>query len=512
MTVTEAPRARFSPQEIRLVFAGVMLCMMLAALDQTIVATALPSIAGRLGGLDQMSWVVTAYLLTSTAAAPIYGKLSDQFGRRPVMQVAIWVFLTGSLLCALSSSMLQLILFRGVQGAGGGGLMLLSQTIIADMVTPRERGRYQGYIASVFVTSSIAGPLLGGVLVDRLSWHWVFLINLPIGMLALVATWRLLGRLVAPRVRHRIDYPGALLIVVASSTLLLVLTWGGRTLPWGSPRLLGLLAAGLALAAVFVWRQRRAAEPLFPLRLLGNPVFRGSVLITLMTAMVMFSSLIYLPLFLQLTQGVTASDAGLLLMPMMLGQVTAATVSGRVMNLTGRYKFLPFIGMPLVAAAYGLLALQAIPGGRFETGLALAMIGFGLGLTFPVMTVSVQNAVDRPDLGTATGANSFCRSLGGSLGVALFGAVLTAMLVRALAGVVDATAVRRLLETGPAALAGLEAEARGRLVQAIGPAFHVEFFGVILLEALAALAYSRVRELPLRTEMAGDGATAAGKR
>lgn len=321
MTDASNDHAVFTHREIMRVFSGVALAMLMAAMDQTIVATALPTMAHDLGSLENLPWVVTAYLLASTSTTPIYGKLSDLYGRKRVLQVAIFLFLVGSVLCALAQSMGQLILFRGIQGLGGGGLMALAFTIIGDVVAPRERGRYQGYIGGIFALSSVAGPLLGGIFTERLSWHWIFLINLPLGAAALLMTSRALDRLPAGRTKPTIDYLGAALLMGTVTSLLFVVSRAGVALPWTSPTILGLCVLGLMMLGVFLWHERRVEEPILPLHLFREPVVAVANPVVAVSAMVLFAGIVYLPLRSQLVAGTSATTSGFLLLPMVLGMV-----------------------------------------------------------------------------------------------------------------------------------------------------------------------------------------------
>ena len=401
--------------------------MLLAALDQTIVATALPTIVGELGGLEHLSWVVTAYLLTSTASSPLYGKISDLYGRRRVFQFAIVVFLIGSVLAGFSSTMAQLIAFRAIQGLGAGGLMVMALTIIGDILSPRERGRYQGYMGSVFAFSSVAGPLLGGLFVDHLSWRWVFYINLPIGIAALVVTSFALN-LQFVRRPHRIDYEGAALLVAGVSCLLLVTVWGGTQYRWGSPTIVTLAAAGAVLLGLFVGREHFAAEPILPLRLFRNRVFSLTGGAAFILGLSMMGGIIFLPLFLQVVTGASATNSGLLLLPLMVGIVSMSVTTGRLITRTGRYKRYPVAGSALMALGLFLLSRMDAHSTRLEASLFMLVLGLGLGMVMQVLIIALQNSVEHRDLGAATSSNTFFRSLGGAFGSALFGAILSGRL------------------------------------------------------------------------------------
>ncbi len=412
-------------RQILIVFSGLMLGMFLAALDQTILGTALPTIANSLHGLNHISWVVTAYLLTSTISTPLYGKLSDQFGRKGLFQFAIVVFLIGSVLSGMSQSMTELIAFRGIQGIGAGGLMALAMTIIADVVSPRDRGRYQGYFGATFALSSVAGPLLGGVFTDNLSWRWIFYINLPIGIVALIVTSAVL-RLPFRRQSHRIDYLGAFLMLVGVTAALLVTVWGGTQYAWASPTVLGLALVAVVFIAAFVVWERHAAEPILPPSLFRIGIFRVASSVSFLLAMVMFGAIIYLPLYLQLVDGVSAMVSGLLLVPLMVGLLIASVLSGQLVTRTGRYKLFPVIGSAMVIGGMFLLSRLSPDTSHLTMSLYVVVLGAGMGMTMQIMVLSTQNAVPTSQIGTGTAAIIFFRSLGGAFGTAVFGAVFIA--------------------------------------------------------------------------------------
>ena len=410
-------------QQIVLVMIGLMTGVLLAALDQSIVGTALPRIVSELGGLDQLTWVVTAYLLTSTAVTPLWGKISDLYGRRQVFQVAIVIFLIGSFLCGFSQNMLQLIIFRAVQGIGGGGLMAIALAVIGDVIPPRERGRYQGYFAAVFGVSSVAGPLLGGFFTDTLSWRWIFYINIPFGIAALVITTSVLNM---PRLRreHSIDYLGAAAIVASVTSLLLYLDWAGREYGFTSSQGLVLLGLAIILAIAFVLIETRAKEPIIPLRLFRNPIFTVANVYGFMAGVAMFGAIIFLPLFLQGVLGMSPTQSGLAMLPMVVGLFVTSIGSGILITRTGRYKIFPIIGAAVLVVALFLLARITPTMPYPELAAYMFLMGAGLGFTMQTIMVAVQNAVEFRDMGAATGATTFFRQIGGAIGAALFGSIL----------------------------------------------------------------------------------------
>lgn len=414
-------------RQILVVMSGLMLGVLLAALDQTIVATALPRIVGDFNALEHLSWVVTAYLLTSTASTPLYGKISDLYGRKPVFQFAIVVFLLGSILCGLSQSMGQLIAFRAVQGLGAGGLMVMAITIIGDVISPRERGRYQGYFVGVFGMASVAGPLLGGYFTEQLTWRWIFYVNVPVALAALVVTSIVL-KMPTTRREHNIDYAGSALLVAAVSSLLLVTVWGGQTYAWTSATILGLTAAGLGLTVAFGVRAHYAREPIVPLGLFRNPVFSVANAVTFIVGLSMFGAIVYLPLYLQVVKGKTPTVSGLLLLPLMAGIFVASVGSGRIISQLGRLKIFPIVGTALMTISLLLLSRLQVDTSLWVICADMVLLGLGLGCVMQVLILAVQNAVDRRDLGVATSATAFFRTLGGAFGTAIFGAVLTARL------------------------------------------------------------------------------------
>jgi EmrB/QacA subfamily drug resistance transporter len=472
---------------------GLMLVLVLASLDANIVGPALPRIVSDLGGLAHISWVVTAFAVASTASAPLYGKLSDQYGRRSAFFVSVGLFLVGSVVCGAAHSMAMLIGARALQGVGAGGLMILSQTTIADLVPPRERGRFQGLVAGTFALCSVAGPLLGGVITDLLSWPWIFYINLPVGAAALVILALSLPRH-SPRPPAPIDIAGFGLIIAATCTGLLLLSWGGTVYAWRSAPIGGLGIATVVLLGLLLPVERAAPEPALPPRLFVEPVFLTGMVGLSLAVMALFGSLVFVPLFFQVVFGVSATEAGLRMAPVMGGLIVSSIIGGRMVSRTGRYKAFPVAGLAIAIASYGGLAWASFRGaGANGFDALLVLLGLGMGLVMPNITTAVQNAVDRQDLGVATATLGFFRSLGGAFGVAVSGAILSATLHAA-----PGALARPGASLGLSQLRALPPSDHMRLVTAYGHALASTFTAAALVSTVALAVLLLMPERPLR--------------
>jgi EmrB/QacA subfamily drug resistance transporter len=481
---------KLSESDIRKVVAGAMLAMFLSALDQTIVAPALPPMARDLGRFDRLSWVVTAYLLAAICATPVVGKLSDLYGRRHLVAVCLVVFMAGSVACALATNMTMLILARALQGIGGGGLIPLAQSAIADVVTPRERGRYAAYFSAVWASSAVMGPTLGGLLTEHAGWAWIFWINLPIGVLALLVSWRALRRL--PVERHKrppIEFGTVALLLLGTVSLLAVLSLGGKRIAWVSPELFALATAAVVFCGLFWWRQARSPDPILPPRFVQDSVIGPAFAAGFIVYGGYISILVLAPVYFQVALGTSISDAGLLMIPIMFSSTVTANVTGRFSQRTGRYKMPPLAGLPVAIAALAVLAYFSVGLSPAAASVLFALVGLGVGPMFPCTTVAVQNAVTRRDIGAVSGALAFTRSLG------------AAFLIAATSGLVLGLVARGLPELG--AVSAIEDLARETLPPAsravIAHAFGVTFAAVAVAFAISILFFLRMEERMLRT-------------
>ncbi|MFF7335258.1 MDR family MFS transporter [Streptomyces sp. NPDC090306] len=488
------------PRSVRVVLLALMIAMLLAMLDNMIVGTAMPTIVGELGGLEHLSWVVTAYTLATAASTPIWGKLGDMYGRKGAFMTSIVIFLVGSALSGMAQDMGQLIGFRAVQGLGAGGLMVGVMAIIGDLVPPRERGKYQGMMAGVMALAMIGGPLVGGTITDNWGWRWSFYINLPLGVIALAAISVVL-HLPKKRGTARIDYPGAALLTVGITAIVLVTTWGGTQYDWTSARIMELIAIGVASLVGFVFWQTRAAEPIVPLHIFRSRNFTLMSVIGFVTGFVMFGAVLFLPLYQQSVQGASATNSGLLLLPMLLAMLVMSLVAGRVTTATGRYKIFPIAGGVLVTAGLYLLSLMDTDTSRFTSGVYMAVLGAGMGCLMQITMLVAQNSVEMKDMGVASSSTTLFRTLGSSFGVAIMGALFNSRVQDEMsrrAGAVGSKVTERSAQLDAASLAKLPAAAREAYQHAVSSGTHAAFLLGAAVAVLVLVSAVFVRETPLR--------------
>ena len=487
-----------SHRQILIVLGGLLTGMFLSALDQSIVGTALPRITSDLGGLDKLSWVVTAYLLTATASTPLWGKISDLYGRRLLFQTAIVVFLIGSALAGSAQNMEELIGYRAVQGLGGGGLMALGLATIGDIVPPRERARYQGYMAATFGTSSVLGPLLGGWFADGPGWRWIFYVNIPIGIVALVVTSAAL-KLKHVRRDHKIDYLGSAVIVASVTLILLYTAWAGDAYGWGSSTALTLLITGLVLAVAFVFVELRASEPIIPMSMFRNSIFTVATSFSFLIGMAMFGALVFIPIYLQVVDGLSPTESGLGMVPLMIGLFTSSIACGQYMSRTGKYRRLPAIGAAITVGSLFMLASMGVDTPTWFASFSMFVMGLGLGMTMQVLTVVVQNSVGREHIGVATSSVMFFRQMGGSFGTAFFGAILSSRLAHHAAAAGGGISLDTDTLNNVSAIKSMPAAAQRVAEQIFSSSLHDVFIAAVPMAVLAFVIALFLKEIPLAT-------------
>ncbi|MFF4233863.1 MDR family MFS transporter [Streptomyces sp. NPDC001820] len=486
------------PRSVRVVILALMIAMLLAMLDNMIIGTAMPTIVGELGGLEHLSWVVTAYTLATAASTPIWGKLGDMYGRKGVFLIAIVIFLIGSVLSGMAQDMGQLIGFRAVQGLGAGGLMVGVMAIVGDLVPPRERGKYQGMMAAVMAVAMIGGPLVGGTITDHLGWRWSFYINLPLGAVALAMVTAVLHLPKKPRTKARIDYLGAGLLTVGITSIVLVTTWGGTEYAWDSAVIMELIAIGVAALTGFLFAETRAAEPIMPLHIFRNRNFTLMSVIGFMAGFMMFGAVLFLPLFQQSVQGASATNSGLLLLPMLMSMLVVSMIAGRITTDTGKYRLFPIIGGGLMVTGLFLLAQMDTETSRLTSGIYMAVLGAGMGFLMQITMLVAQNSVEQKDMGVASSAATLFRTLGASFGVAIMGALFTGRVQDEMAARGGATATQHSAQLDAASLAKLPDPVREAYEFAVASGTHAAFLvgaGVAVVGFVAAFF---VKEVPLR--------------
>ncbi len=509
VTGEQGPAAFGRRRDVLIVLPGLLLTLMLAMLDQLVVSTALPRIVGDLGGLSHLSWVVTAYVLAATITTPLYGKLGDLYGRKRLLVAAIVIFLAGSALSGLSHSMGELIAFRALQGLGAGGLMVGAIATIGDMVSPRERGQYVGYMMAAMMVAMIAGPLVGGYITDSLSWRWIFYINMPVGGAALAY---IIATLHLPRhkISHRIDYLGAAVLAIAATSIVLVTTWGGIQYAWGSPLIISLIVLAAAAVAAFIWAERRASEPVLPMHVFRNRNFSLASGMSFLLGLVMFGAMTFLPLYQQTVQSASPTVSGLLLIPMMLGSTLTSLIAGQVMVRTGRYKALPIIGAAIMTGGMFLLGTLGVGTSRLTSMAFFLVFGIGMGFLMQITTLIAQNSVDPRDMGVASSSRSFFQQIGGSIGVSIFGVVFTRALRSAMSARLPGIPVGSMNgQFNPTTIRHLPPAVRSAAYYSISHGIETVFHWAVPGAVLVFLLGWLVKEIPLRS---GPGVTSGSPR
>ncbi len=489
-----------SAKQVKLIIFALMTGMLLAALDQTIVATALPTIVADLHGASHLSWVVTAYLLATTVSTPLWGKLGDLYGRKGFFQIAIVIFLIGSALSGLSNSMIELISFRALQGLGSGGLIIGATAIIGDVASPRERGKYQGLFGAVFGLASVIGPLLGGVCVEHLSWRWIFYINVPVGAIALVIITKQVPANLS-KIHHTIDYLGALLITLAATGMVLYTSLGGVSYAWSDPFMVALMVASIIVAGMFVWVEYKAKEPVLPLHLFNNRTFTVGTIVSFLLGLAMFGSIVFLPLYFQDARGASPTISGLDLLPMLVGLVVASIGSGQLIVKTGKYRMYPIVGTLMMTLGMILFTLIKLDSSSLTIDLYMLIFGFGLGMTLQVVVLAAQNAAPYKELGAATSGVTFFRTIGGSFGTAVFGAIFSNVIVSRLKTALPHRELSSAIATGnvtPSTLSHLPVSIRSAIATTYSSGIHVVFEIAIPLTLAAFIAALFLPHIELR--------------